>query len=396
MRILVLHPAASSSECMRELLAPLAGALAARHGIALAYTDAPLLYQGGRENENAGQAGDGRSRSWFEAVPFPAPRDGDGDGDIESSPRHQFVGLDASILHLSQIWMQRAHTDPFSGILALGQGAAVAALLPLLVQPGGAQGVARDEGVARGAPLFPGLDFVVLVDGYDLTDASLSYQDGSDDEDGCALLEPEPCFGDHLGPRSLHMVGGGGDGNRGGFGREAMAARLAVRFGPSGRIHRLAAASIAGISLPPRGPEGAPACPFDDNGSGVVGVAGRPFRKRDLNVIGRFLVEQKNTAGRVERRLNRAAGRSSQVVARDRERLALLEHVAGMALVEHVEANPPKALMAVIAPGAVGGWSGDRRRDFGSEGGGAPCPQKFVLREEDRREEEGRATGTDP
>ena len=61
MRILVLHPAASSSECMRELLAPLAGALAARHGIALAYTDAPLLYQGGRENENAGQAGDGRN-----------------------------------------------------------------------------------------------------------------------------------------------------------------------------------------------------------------------------------------------------------------------------------------------------------------------------------------------
>ena len=34
---------------------------------------------------------------------------------------------------------------------------------------------------------------------------------------------------------------------------------------------------------------------------------------------------------------------------------------------------------------AVGAWHGARRRGFGEEGGGAPCPGEFLLREEERR-----------
>jgi hypothetical protein len=32
----------------------------------------------------------------------------------------------------------------------------------------------------------------------------------------------------------------------------------------------------------------------------------------------------------------------------------------------------------------VGAWQGGRRREFGEEGGGAPCPQEFLLREDER------------
>ena len=34
---------------------------------------------------------------------------------------------------------------------------------------------------------------------------------------------------------------------------------------------------------------------------------------------------------------------------------------------------------------AVGAWHGARRRGFGEEGGGAPCPEEFLLREEERK-----------
>ena len=33
---------------------------------------------------------------------------------------------------------------------------------------------------------------------------------------------------------------------------------------------------------------------------------------------------------------------------------------------------------------AVGAWHGARRRGFGEEGGGAPCPGEFLLREDER------------
>ncbi|EJK50780.1 hypothetical protein THAOC_30119, partial [Thalassiosira oceanica] len=41
--------------------------------------------------------------------------------------------------------------------------------------------------------------------------------------------------------------------------------------------------------------------------------------------------------------------------------------------------------VAKVVDRAVGAWAGARRRGFGEEGGGAPCPQNFLLKEEERK-----------
>ena len=65
-------------------------------------------------------------------------------------------------------------------------------------------------------------------------------------------------------------------------------------------------------------------------------------------------------------------------------RLRLVEHQAARVVAEQIAADPPKALMAVISPQSLGGWSGGKRREFGAEGGGAPCPSEFLLQREKR------------
>lgn len=45
---------------------------------------------------------------------------------------------------------------------------------------------------------------------------------------------------------------------------------------------------------------------------------------------------------------------------------------------------PPTALLAVISPKNVGGFSGARRRGPDEDGGGAPCPSDFLLHREKR------------
>jgi hypothetical protein len=92
--------------------------------------------------------------------------------------------------------------------------------------------------------------------------------------------------------------------------------------------------------------------------------------------------------------------------------LANVEQLATLAIAREIQRNPPKALMAVIGPlainsnaspnaienenivssgkqldvgMAVGAWQGPRRRGFGEEGGGAPCPQEFLMKENERR-----------
>lgn len=65
-------------------------------------------------------------------------------------------------------------------------------------------------------------------------------------------------------------------------------------------------------------------------------------------------------------------------------KLQMVEQEASRLIAQEIAENPPKALMAVIQPQAVGGWHGARRRAFGEEGGGAPCPQDFLLQREKR------------
>ena len=131
------------------------------------------------------------------------------------------------------------------------------------------------------------------------------------------------------------------------------------------------------------------------------------------NIIGKFLVSQKNKLH---------SNPKSRELMSLQNQLSNVEQLATLAITQEIQRNPPKALMAVIGPAAtmmpdasaenkadkekeeegtkhehiggeegvkvvdkaVGAWHGARRRGFGEEGGGAPCPGEFLLREEER------------
>jgi hypothetical protein len=60
------------------------------------------------------------------------------------------------------------------------------------------------------------------------------------------------------------------------------------------------------------------------------------------------------------------------------------EQEVAHAVAERIAMDPPKALMAIVSPQNVGGWSGRKRRGPEEEGGGAPCPSDFLLHREQR------------
>ena len=392
MRVLALHPSGSSADDLQRSLRDLDEGLRSKHGIELVYVDAPLLSSpsnGENEKKLNSDCGDAPSkkRCWFDADLNGSSRRCGQSG--ASDDGINYVGLDASILHLSQIWNREVHSNPFSGIVAFGQSAAIAALLPLLVRPVLAEemegvGVGyeqakdnnEEDGVSLGIPLFPGLDFLVLVDGFDITvNRAESETTATDDIPWFDQSTPAP--------ESLHIVSQGGADVR-----EAMARRLANRYGETAQVHcRTTSACNANVSSG----NGIESTYFYDEG--VV----QPLRKRELNVIGRFLVSQKNALARqtVAHAIDNADGssKSEQLAKRmqetltireTRQRLGMLEEEAERALVEHVSANPPRALMAVIAPDVVGAWSGPKWRRPDMDGGGAPCPADFRRKEGER------------
>jgi hypothetical protein len=69
--------------------------------------------------------------------------------------------------------------------------------------------------------------------------------------------------------------------------------------------------------------------------------------------------------------------------------LYLVEQEAADLIARQIAEDPPKALLAVISPQSVGGWGGGKRRQFGEEGGGAPCPSDFLLQREKRDQDVG-------
>jgi len=77
---------------------------------------------------------------------------------------------------------------------------------------------------------------------------------------------------------------------------------------------------------------------------------------------------------------------NASILIETQRQLAEAERNAANALASSIAQNPPKALMAVIAPNAVGGWMGPKERDP-TDGGGAPCPAEFVKKQEERSSE---------
>eukprot|EP00934_Nitzschia_sp_Nitz4_P004033 Nitzschia sp. Nitz4//scaffold82_size85912//76663//77897//NITZ4_005153-RA/size85912-processed-gene-0.18-mRNA-1//1//CDS//3329558871//4023//frame0 len=109
-------------------------------------------------------------------------------------------------------------------------------------------------------------------------------------------------------------------------------------------------------------------------GQVYTGVSSKKaLTKQTLNHLGRFLVEQKRTLQTTQEAAN---------VLVLQNHLFLAEQEAARIVAEQIAVDPPKALTAVIAPQAMAGWSGPKRK--APEGGGAPCPPEFLLKREAR------------
>ena len=176
LRVLCLHDARSNALELSRKLDALGERLYQNHGIDFAFVDGPLVVENGTEIETITATSDDEEdlrnhplRVWWEEGTISsktlegnvkinennnhgrefsplvscvgdADEDNDDDqGDFlrssnankkkeKNATQHHYVGLDVSLLLLRQIW----NSSPFWGILAVGQAASVAVLLPLL------------------------------------------------------------------------------------------------------------------------------------------------------------------------------------------------------------------------------------------------------------------------
>ena len=499
--MLCLHPAGSSAYEHGTQFSALASRLRTKHGIELLFVDAPMLDAtttkgrgggGDDDNDEDGNAvinnGEGiahHRRRWY------VKEEGRTAATTTTTTLQYYLGLDASLLHLSQLYNK---IGGVAGVLGVGQGADVAALLPLLTnenysgQNNDNIGWEEDDDVEedvdvddddgdddattrylgynndnhQGRTMFPGLEFVILVNGSDVLCLGGSNNNNVDVDadvkigDNCNATSSDTFAavdfvitknennsaseGDNLkknidnnrtdeddasgsyyvgkdGVQSLHVIFDE-DG-------EITSERLAQMYGPNATIHR----------IPPPSSSSSPRSVVTSSSSSAL----------LSNIIGRYLVSQKTIIRQPTSSTNCSSGANiRQQITKLRKRLWDVEQLATIAIAEEIRCNPPKALMAVIGPAAilspmtkekvedvvenvkdimkvdnmktnvnakmvvnfddaqssssaekdsintlvvdkvVGAWQGGRRREFGEEGGGAPCPQEFLLREDER------------
>ena len=216
---------------------------------------------------------------------------------------------------------------PFSGIIGIGQGAALAALIPHL----------------KGRDLeFFGLQFMVLWNGYPL-DFSCC----------CSSLI------DNLFFKSLVDIFSSS---------KAIEKSLTVKNLPT--LHIIASKVAKALSK------------YFDESATYEYEEGNSDHGRTFNVIGRWCVDRRKHARTA------LSGGDITLLTTQQARLSLLEEYATQIVAHTVASNPPKALMAIIAPNAVGGWTGQKDRNF-EDGGGAPCPREFLMKREERQKHEG-------
>ena len=143
LRILCLHDGNSNAGELSDQLEVLGERLYEKYMIDLVYVNAPLLVgNGGAAHDrypptaNTG-SNNNPQRIWWEEQQVDTEAEGEVVDPLDETPsnpsanslgKRKFVGLDASLLLLRQVW----NSMPFWGVLAVGQGAAAAAFLPLL------------------------------------------------------------------------------------------------------------------------------------------------------------------------------------------------------------------------------------------------------------------------
>ena len=344
LRVLCLHDSGSSATDVINQLQRLGERLHKDHKIELAFVNSPNIKLSGREHSNIDS--NDFEREWYH------------DGDKKK------VGLDASILHLRQIWTRSLYSNPFHGVLGVGQGAAIASLLPLLRYEHPLGGDGDEEGCRL---MFEGLQFGIFHNGWDLLSETNPDKENT--------FEEKNHFQAEFGIPSLHIMPEGGSGDR--------SRCLFCRYGGDA----------------------------DESKAEKQTCESKSVTAKTLNVLGRFLVKQKKKLLSNKRKIAKNESNCKQLksdacneeeedaalaIEATRMELARVEQEALELIHQTVSENPPKALMAMIMPDSqrggtiVGGWAGDRdafrSKEF-IQSGGAPCPKEFILSSQERANE---------
>ena len=447
LRVLCLHDESSSALSLIRLLQKLGKQLHHDHNIELAFVNSPHidvnpdmtspLSSSHDDDEKEMEDGENfqmeRGRVWFY-------KSSGGDNDEGIRPKgERRVGLDASILHLRQTWSRSLYSNPFHGVLGIGQGASIAALLPFLRFDDplrsseddilGCEDVDTDVSEEGASMMFPGLQFSIFINGRDLL--SSKYNDDDSDPDHVEYKDATEL-------PSLHIY------NQ----EKIMSHELYHRYGGNDGSSR-AKNLVLKSSIQNRDKENqCDARIVNTHGSESEYSTKDNMRlnAKAMNAIGKFLVQQKkNTLSHLGQHHSRKSSESNQteidcghagnysptfdfrppcnnhnespddthgetakikkgkeiasVIESTQQQLAQAEKRALELIHECVSENPPKALMAMILPNTnggnggqkggtiVGGWMGDRDafrdEDFVRERG-APCPAEFTLPAEDR------------
>jgi hypothetical protein len=127
LKILCLHDDDSHAMDLSDSLEALGERLFQKHGIDLVYVNSPLISRHGNDKKTKE---DLPNRVWWEENDQENPNEASTGGNSETNrnSHRQFVGLDASLLLIRQVW----NSMPFWGVLAIGKGSAVGSFLPLL------------------------------------------------------------------------------------------------------------------------------------------------------------------------------------------------------------------------------------------------------------------------
>eukprot|EP00573_Skeletonema_grethae_P002544 CAMPEP_0201687974 /NCGR_PEP_ID=MMETSP0578-20130828/1784_1 /ASSEMBLY_ACC=CAM_ASM_000663 /TAXON_ID=267565 /ORGANISM="Skeletonema grethea, Strain CCMP 1804" /LENGTH=490 /DNA_ID=CAMNT_0048172159 /DNA_START=56 /DNA_END=1528 /DNA_ORIENTATION=+ len=474
MRVLCLHPCTSSATQLHSSLCTLEERLWTKHGIELVFVDAPLLDVNIRVGDSVGVPDGGltalhledgggeevvnNSRRWYveeqvvgngrSAVLPPSVDDSVGtvtnheelqphiNDNNHKSTTVNYSGLDASLLHLSQIWSRGGANNnnnnaensgggieqclPFQGILGIQQGANVAAMLPLLNSANVVYEDEEEEGAKESLKgIFQGLQFVILVDGTDIISQEEQHEEDEEGKDeinkendnhtGHEEEEEEDWYVGPNGISSLHVIAETTtkDGNAAAAATNKKNSELlAKRYGPNATIQYYKPAKTKASSSQ-----------SNTNNNNSQQYNHNQLTSPSLhNILGKYLVHQKNTFH---------SNPQKRKLLQLQHQLCHVEQLASVMITEEVRRNPPKCLMAMIGPAAasssegdscenmngqddenvensrneesttnttvkavvgktVGAWQGPGRVP-GEQGGGAPCPETFLLRQEERR-----------
>lgn len=338
-RVLCLHDESSSAVRLINELKQLGERLHHKNKIELSFVNSPHILADSSNIDEVNEIDkDDLDRVWYYS----------GKGDSMKK-----VGLDASILHLRQIWSHSLYSNPFHGVLGIGQGATVAALLPLLRYEDLLSDDDNDQNNTK--LMFEGLLFGIFINGKDMLSEGQNNEAEREFVDACQIS-------------SLHVLNKSGN--------ELESRKLYTRYGGD------STESKAEQSF--------------TNGSRIDAKL--------MNILGKFLVKQKNSILATlkasvpnpnDKDLDPLKHANDALIELEKTKmeLARIEEEALEVIGEEVRRNPPKALMAMIMPDGkrggtlVGGYVGDRdafRSEEFVQSGGAPCPEEFMLPTQDR------------